>query len=194
MRKTACLWIGVFIFTASVSYAQSSSTREKAIVLKRMIELKHYSPRPVDDSFSVALFETIINAADPRRLVFTSQEYTQLVRYKNTLDDELKGSDWAFFDLFSRLYNKALTRSDSIVTNLLKKPVDFSINESITSSRERSFNFATDNAALANRWLRYLKYVMLDRIYDTYDADTLKKTTFKDALTTSEPSTREKIK
>lgn len=194
MRKKFSLWIGVFIFTSPAIYSQSTSLREKAIVLKRMIELNHYSPRPVNDSFSVALFETTINAADPRRLVFTAQEYTQLVRYKNTLDDELNRNEWAFFDLFSTLYNKALTRSDNIVTNILKKPVDFSINESVTASRERDFNFSTDSTALASRWARYLKYVMLDRIYNTSYADTQKKITFKEELTTLESATREKIK
>ena len=193
MRKRLSLWIAILIFLASSSYSQSSATREKAIVLKRLIELNHFSPRPVNDSFSVALFETILNEADPRSLLFTAPEYTQLVRYKSKLDDELNGKDWAFFDLFSSLYNKALTRSDSIVTNLLKRPIDFSTNESITASREHSFNFATDNVVLTNRWLRYLKFVILDRIYSTFYADSLKKTTFKEALTRSEPATREKI-
>src|SRR5688572_8837191 len=193
MRKRSSLWIGILILLTFSSYSQSSSTREKAIVLKRLIELNHFSPRPVNDSFSVALFETILNEADPRRLLFTAPEYTQLVRYKTRLDDELNGKDWAFFDLFSSLYNKALTRADSIVTNLLKKPIDFSINESITASKEPSFNFSADNAALTNRWSRYLKFVMLDRIYSTFYADSLKKTTFKEALTRLEPATREKI-
>jgi carboxyl-terminal processing protease len=193
MRKRLSLWIGILIFLTSSSYSQSSSTREKAIVLKRLIELNHFSPRPVNDSFSVALFETILNEADPRRLLFTAPEYTQLVRYKSKLDDELNGKDWAFFDLFSNLYNKALTRADSIVTSVLKKPIDFSTSESITASKEHSFNFSTDNVALTNRWSRYLKFVMLDRIYGTFYADSLKKTTFKEALTKLEPATREKI-
>jgi carboxyl-terminal processing protease len=193
MRKRLSLSLCILIFLASSSYSQSSSTREKAIVLKRLVELNHFSPRPVNDSFSVDLFETIINEADSRRLLFTAPEYTQLVRFKSKLDDELNGKDWSFFDLFSSLYNKALTRADSIVTSILKKPVDFSINETISTSKERSFNFSTDNVALTNRWSRYLKFVMLDRIYSIFYADSLKKSTFKEALTKLEPATREKV-
>lgn len=103
MRKRLSLSLGILIFLTSSSYSQSSSTRENAIVLKRLIELNHFSPRPVNDSFSVDLFETILNEADPRRLLFTAPEYVQLVRYKSRLDDELNGKDWAFFHLFNSL-------------------------------------------------------------------------------------------
>jgi hypothetical protein len=57
-----------------------------------------------------------------------------LPRYSKKLDDELT-EGMGLFDEFSNLYNKALTRSDSIAATLLKSPIDFSANESITVSR-----------------------------------------------------------
>ncbi len=161
-----------------------------------MIELKHYSPKLVDDSFSVAVFRSVLNTADPRMLLFTVADYQQLLPFSTTIDDEIQGKSWGFYDKVNELYKKALTRADSIVSKVLQKPFDYSVTETITSLRRRSgsFNFSTDVSALTNKWSRYLKYVILDNVYDTVNADTAKKITFKAGLISLEPGIREKVK
>src|SRR5688572_22580686 len=181
------------LLLAFPSYAQSD--RDRAVILKRTIEQIHYSPRPVDDSFSVALFRDMMEKADSRRLLFTAPEYKQLSALSLTLDDELQGRGWAFLDLFNKLYGVALLRADSIVNKLLQKPFDFTVNESVTSSRAKNnFNFSADRAALEARWARYLKFAVLSRVHDAIAGDSTKKLDFKTALATKEPAIREKIK
>src|SRR4030095_6629086 len=97
--KRMALSLTAVLFSYTLIHAQSS-TREKAIVLKRMIELNHFSPRIVDDSFSIALFNKVINTADNGRNLFTEPEYKSLTAFRLQLDDELKGNGWGFFDLF----------------------------------------------------------------------------------------------
>ena len=177
------------------SNAQLPPVQQKAIVLKRMVELKHYAPRPVDDSFSVAVFRKVLNGADPRRLLFTAADYQQLLAFSTKLDDEMQGNGWGFFDKFSELYKKALLRADTIVNKLLQKPFDYSAAETITSARKGStFIFSPDVAALTSKWSRYLKYQVLDDMYDAANDDSTKKITFKAGLTSLEPGIREKIK
>ncbi len=51
------------LFLLSIYFAawtQTSPLQSKAIIVKRMIELNHLSPRPVDDSFSVAMLKSIL--------------------------------------------------------------------------------------------------------------------------------------
>ena len=60
----------VFLFFGTNTNAQLPALQQKAILLKRMIELKHYSPKPVDDSFSVAVFKSVIEDADPKKNFF----------------------------------------------------------------------------------------------------------------------------
>ena len=67
-----------------------SSVQQKAIVVKRMIEKNHLSPRPVDDSFSLSMFNNIIRSADPGQRLFTNAEYKTLSAYRFALDDELQ--------------------------------------------------------------------------------------------------------
>ena len=159
-----------------------------------MIELKHYSPRPVNDSFSMAIFKTVINSADRRRIFFTEPEYKQLLSFSLNLDDELNGKGWGFFEQFSALYKKALMRADTLADKILQKPFDFTVNESITSFKEDNFGFAADNTALKDRWSRRLKLRVMGRIYDEVKGDSTKKMSFKDALSSKEVTTREKLK
>ena len=176
-------------------HAQMPPVQQKAIVLKRMIEKNHYSPRPLDDSFAVSVFNTLLETADPRRLLFTNADYQQLSAFSHTPDDELRGKSWNFFDKFSQLYKNSLIRADSIINKVLQKPVDFSVAETLGQSKKGTvFNFSSDVAALSSRWSRYLKYILLNEVYDAVNADSSKKMTFKAGLNSLEPAIRERIK
>lgn len=159
-----------------------------------MIELKHYSPRPVNDSFSAAVFKTIIEVTDPKRIYFTAPEFKQLQTLSTTIDDELQGRGWAFLDQFSTVYKNALMWADTIAEKTLWRPLDFSRNETILSSREKDFNFAADRSALIDRWVRRMKLKVMARIYDAANADSAKKIPFRDALASMETATREKVR
>ncbi|HEY6063304.1 MAG TPA: hypothetical protein VIV35_06820, partial [Chitinophagaceae bacterium] len=194
MKRIIAIALVVFFFPNRFLHAQLPPLQQKAIVLKRMIELKHYSPKPVDDSFSMSVFKSVIEEADPRRIYFTAAEFKQLQAFSTSLDDELQGRIWGFFDQFSSIYKKALMRADTLAGKTLQKPFDFSVNETIISSKEDNFNFAADNNALAGRWSRRLKFQVMDWIYDAAASDSIKKISFKDALVSMEAATREKVK
>jgi carboxyl-terminal processing protease len=184
-----------FFFSTSISlWPQSSPVQQKAIIVKRMIELNHFSPRPVDDSFSVTMFNKIIKTTDAGRRLFTETEYRALSVYRSGLDDELQGKSWAFLDLFESLYKKALARADSIINKQTQKSFDFSVDESVTRSAEETFNFAKDLPSLSNRWARYLKYLALDQLYDIVAADSTEKTSFKAIINGDEAKVRERIR
>jgi carboxyl-terminal processing protease len=148
----------------------------------------------VNDSFSADLFRSFFKATDPRTILFTPGEYKQLETYKLKLDDELNGSEWKFFDVFVPLYKKALTRADSIVDAVTQKPFDFNANESVTSSKENNLSYTSELPAIANRWLRVLKYKTLQALYDETEEDTTGKTSIKSILPKREAAIRELVK
>lgn len=159
-----------------------------------MIERNHLSPRPVDDSFSTAMFRSLLKIADRRTLLFTAADYRALAAFSTQLDDELQGKGWTFLNLFESVYKKALVRADSVITKILQKPFDFSVNESITTSKDDAFNFSADITALQSRWARYLKYRALDQLYDIASEDSSGKTTLKSIIPQSEAKVRELLK
>jgi carboxyl-terminal processing protease len=193
MRRIFVVWVVSLLLCPTDASAQTP-VQSKAVVAKRMIERNHFSPRPVDDSFSNAIFRSLLKKTDSRRMLFTDAEYRSLSAYRLSIDDELQGKGWVFYNVFETLYKKALTRADSIINSLTQKPFDFSKDESISFSKTEVFNYATDVAALANRWSRYLKFIALNQLYDIAAADTTGKTTLKMAITKSEAAVRARVK
>ncbi|WP_276504180.1 carboxy terminal-processing peptidase [Terrimonas pollutisoli] len=194
MRKICPALLAFLLFYSSCIFAQTDPVQAKAIVVKRMIELNHISPRPVDDSFSVALFRSVLKMADRRRFLFTEPEYKSLAAFATRLDDELQGNGWAFLKLFEAIYKRSLLRADSIINKLLQKPFDFSANETITSSRDETFNFAADITALSARWSKYLKYKALNQLYEMAQADSNGNANLKNVIAQSESKIRERLK
>lgn len=193
--KRALLLLFVIPIIGSPLFSQLPQLQQKAIVLRTMLQRKHYSPRPVDDSLSHHLFNTIIENADPRRLLFTAPEYKQLQAFQYMLDDEINGNGWAFFDKLSVLYKNALLRADTIIQSLTQNSFDFSTDETISQSRHNNtFNFSADRTALFKLWGRFLKFRMLDEMYDQASADSLDKRKFKEAIQVFEPRARDKVK
>ncbi len=192
--KSALIFPCIILYGIITTNAQLPKEQQKAIVIKRMIELKHYSPRPVNDEFSMFVFKNIINTADKRRLFFTETEYKQLAAYSASLDDELNGKGWAFVDLFSVLYKKALMRADTIIQKLTQRPFDFSINDTASFSKDESFSFTKDNVALMNRWAKYLRYSALNDIYEELNEDSIQAEDFKTTVIKQESLVRGKIK
>jgi carboxyl-terminal processing protease len=175
--------------------AQLPAAQQKAIVLKRVAELYHFSPRPVNDSFSAFVFKSLLNATDRRRLFLTQEEYKALAVYTYSIDEELQGSPWRLLNHLSTLYKKSLYRADSIVKDILQKPIDFAGSESITTSaKPGEFNFAATTAELRNRWARYLKWISLNQLYSAVSADSAFGQPLKTLTQRYETKIREKIK
>ncbi len=197
MKRFCFVLIVATLLPVCTALAQYTPAQQKAMVLKRMIELKHYAPRPVDDSFAVAIGKEIINNADSRRLLFTAPEYQQLANLSKLIDNELQGGEWTFVDKFSSLYKKAITRADSIINKINQKPFDFTVDEKIISIKRNAntFLFAADVPTLAAKWNRYFKYIILDQVYEDIDGeDSAHKTTLKTALSKQEATVREELK
>lgn len=193
MRKTGIILFVIALLFHSRLQAQSEPARQKTFLIKRLIELNHYSPKPVDDSFSTSLFRTTTNFLDPKRLLFLSSEYQQLSVYSLKLDDELKGVGWNFLNLLASLYKKAMVRADSLNGAVFQKPLDFTLNESVTISSEKSYNFAANANDLQMRWRRYAKFIAIEDIYDMISDDSTKTFSLEE-INKLEPRAREKIR
>ncbi|HEX2627908.1 MAG TPA: carboxy terminal-processing peptidase [Chitinophagaceae bacterium] len=191
-------WTPVAATAALLLYAgcllAQTTVSSKAILVKRKIELSHFSPRPVDDSFSLAMFRSIMKTIDRRQVLFTAAEYKSLSAYSTQLDDELNGKSWNFFPLFEQLYRKAITRADSIITKITAKPFDFTTNETITFLRQGTVDYPADVNGLVAKWQKRLKYTALDQLYDIVLADSTGKTTLKTVAASSEAKIRERVR
>jgi carboxyl-terminal processing protease len=158
----------VFLFVAFpiFGFAQQASNnpfQQKAMLLKRFMDKNHYQPLQWNDSASTMLFNKWVDNLDEEKLFFTQKDITTLASFKNNLDEEMLGGNWAFFNASITLYKKRIQKADSIVQAYLAKPMDFSKPDNFTWPAQ---TYAATDAELTKRWQQYLKWRMLDNIAD----------------------------
>jgi carboxyl-terminal processing protease len=172
------------------SYAQTG-LQSQAIVLKRMIEINHITPRPVDDQFSADFLDQFISNLDPGKLYFTQTDVDGFNKYRATLDDELQNKGWSFFPSFLAVYKKRLQQADSLIVQLTQKPFDFNIPGQFAASSA----YARNEGELKTRWSQYLRYKVLSGLSTIAENQLQQKGSIKkEEVLLKEPDIRAKVK
>ena len=165
------LLLPVFMFAQQ---KKADVFRSKALMLKRFMELNHYKPLQWNDSASTLLYNKWLEEIDGEKLFFTQKDTTTLIAFKNSLDEEMNGNGWVFFNTSTSLLSAGIKKADSIVNSFLSQPVDFSKPDNAEWPNK---NFAANNIELAKYWQRYLKWQLLDKISNRYISKEIKLTT-----------------
>ena len=159
-----CLSVFVFCLQNGLQSQQSNYFQKQAIILKRVIEKNHYSPRPVNDSFSLEVFDRFMERLDDDKLIFLKEDLDQLSPFRLQIDDELAGKSWNFLPTISSLYKVRLLMADSVIRAITEKPFDFTLQESF--SLRTDSQFAGSLQDYQSRWRKWLKYETMIRIFD----------------------------
>lgn len=149
------------------SNAATSPERKTLIIntVMKAIQEAHFAPRPVDDSFSNAIYTKMLDALDYDRKLFTRQDIDKIKDEQYNIDNELNKGSSEFFDRLNKLFYAAVERAQGIQKEVLKTPFDYSKNESIEMDGNK-LPWPTDEQALKERWRLYLKYRCLSRYVD----------------------------
>lgn len=179
----------LFLFCSSL-LAQNKYEKQ-AIILRKVIQQKHYRPRPVDDGFSASLFSRFIDDLDHDKLFFTASDIKALEKFRFQLDDELNGKGWNFLPAVSAIYKKRLQNADTIVSFISQKAFDFSLTENFSVSTNE---FPSDENAIVRRWQQFLKWRTLEKLFDVAESEkSLKGKYDKKNVLLREPEFRKKI-
>src|SRR4051812_37927670 len=84
-----------------------SSQERRLLVIETVMKTMqsgHYSPRPIDDTFSARVYHRMMSAFDGEKLYFTQQDVDKLKKYEFSIDDEIKGSSTEFFDSLDAIF------------------------------------------------------------------------------------------
>lgn len=152
----------LLLFSSLYVHAQPAGTeslRQKTITLRRYLELNHYQPLKWNDTSSVQLYNKWLKELDDEKLFFTQQDIAILETYKTSLDDEMMGKGWEFFNRSVALYKAGLHRADSLIQSILAKPVDLSRPDNIVWP---AANYTSNVQELAQRWYKFLKWGILE--------------------------------
>lgn len=161
MRKILTLLLSCFV---CISFAQQTDIlKHKAFVLKRFLEKNHYQSLLWNDSVSIRLYNKWIDLLDNEKLYFTQADIAGLEPFKFTLDEEMNNEKWQFYRKSVTLYRNRLFFVDSIIKNILSKPLDFNI---IDDLQYPFTTFVTNDYELQLRWKKYIKWQVLHKISD----------------------------
>lgn len=152
---------------AGDSNAATSPERKTLIIntVMKAIQEAHFAPRPVDDSFSSAIYSKMLDALDYDRKLFTQQDIDKIKDQQFQIDDQLKIGSSEFFDRLNKLFYSVVERANGLQKEILKTPFDYSKDESIEMDGNK-LPWPANEQALKERWRLYLKYRCLSRYVD----------------------------
>jgi carboxyl-terminal processing protease len=130
-----------------------------------ILEQKHFSPKTIDDNFSKQAFAKYLEALNPDKDILLGQDIGYLKKYELTLDDEIHGAPLNFYSDAASLYLKRVDEVTQLYKDVLSRPFDFTVNESIQLDNDK-IDFPADDAARKERWRKRLKYLALDQYTD----------------------------
>jgi carboxyl-terminal processing protease len=129
------------------------------------LEEGHYSPKKIDDNFSKTVMNKFIEELDNEKSVFLQSDITGFKKFENSIDDEIHGSELKSFFEINDLYIKRRDESFVIINELLSKPFDFTVNETVQMDSKK-LNFAKTDTERKNIWRKMIKYEVLGKFAD----------------------------
>ena len=136
---------------------------DTAVSLLEELETKHYRAVEVDDSFSSAIFDSLIDTLDGSHSYFLRSDIDELSKFRYTLDDSLKsGSVEPGFEIYNTYYKRVLERLIYAINRIENNipQMDFSVDEYIQLDREDA-PYAESIAELDEIWRLRIKNSVL---------------------------------
>ncbi|MEP6845535.1 MAG: carboxy terminal-processing peptidase [Panacibacter sp.] len=131
-----------------------------------ILEERHYSPKAIDDAFSASVFKKYLESLDPDKNLFLQADVKELSRYQTSIDDEILGkTNLQFYPAVGDIYLKRINEVMDIYKNILSKPFDFSVNETVQLDGDK-IDYPKDDVARKDVWRKRLKFMTLERFVD----------------------------
>jgi carboxyl-terminal processing protease len=134
-------------------------------LLTFVLEKGHYSPVEINDDFSKKVYAKYLDGIDPTKRFFLQDDIDEFSKYETQIDDMIKNKDLTFFNLTNSRLLQRMEESRTIYKDLLSKPFDYSIKETINVDYVK-LPYVKNKRELTNRWRKQLKLQALSSITD----------------------------
>lgn len=157
-----------FKYTGSNDVSDDKKKQVVQAVLK-MIQQVHLSPKEMNDSFSVRVFDKVFNNLDYDKRVFTQQDVNSLEKYRLILDNGNGDNLVNFYNDMIAIYKKRFADVEGYYNQAVETPYTFESDETLNLNGEK-IAYATSDAELKDRWVKYTKYRVLMKYVELKDA------------------------
>lgn len=134
----------------------------------------HYDAKEINDSFSANVYEDYLENLDPSKRFLYAQDVEEFNKYKNQIDDQIKGKNIDFFNLTYARLGKRMEEARTLYKDILSEPFDFTENETINTDYD-SLEYASSKEEMRKRWKEQLKFNTLITFYDLKQDEEQKK-------------------
>lgn len=196
MKGSLVILVGLIIFFFSASYPWGQNDNKEALITKVVLSFlkqQHFQPREVNDDLSKQLFTDYVNYLDGGRRFLTAEDMAKLNVFQTKLDDEMVAGTFEFFDESMIIAEKGIEKSKLWYPEILSKPFDFTVNESLDTD-SKTMPFPKNDSELKENWRKILKYEVLIQLSDLMDDQVKSKDGAKKTKVELEKDAREKVK
>lgn len=167
LRKSIAL-----ILITSVSFtitAQKKMFCKQIVLVNKLIEKHHISPKPLNDSLSVQVWDNFISALDPNRRYLLQSDLDTFEKDRYALDDYFKKNKCRFIKDYIKLFEKRLDETREILENLHDKDFSYSATDSLYFNANTKRGFSKDKQDKTNDWIRAMKYETVTEAIKRYN-------------------------
>ena len=168
---------GVFVAFRTLGIGGNPPTKYETILhnVGEYLEELHYSPKAIDDKFSMEVFNKYLTEVDAEKNVFFQSDIDELQgKYGTKIDDEILGKPIQFVPAVNVIYKKRLEETEGLYKEVLSKPFDFSKEEDYNQNYDQ-LKWPHSEAERKEAWRKQLKYLSLERYSDLLDGQEARK-------------------
>jgi carboxyl-terminal processing protease len=166
MKKNVVLGLLALLFAfASCSFTESkdfeTDNKDKLLIdlITYVLEKGHYSPKELDDAFSIEIYERFIDGLDPLKRYFLEEDLKRFEAYRLAIDDQLKNKELEFFDLVHQTLARRIEEAKTTYKNVLAEPIKFKSKE--IEVDYDGLVYVSTKKELEERWLDQLSLNLL---------------------------------
>lgn len=152
---------------AAALNAPNADSKEQAILSRtiNLLKLEHYKPVEINDDFSHKVFDMFLERSDYNKKILLQSDVDELKKHYNKIDDQSNAGSFDFFDKTVEILNKRIAEDRTYYTEILAKPFDFTVKESVELDPEK-LPYAKNKTEMREAWRKYLKYQVMARYVD----------------------------
>ena len=133
------------------------------ISVKNTLSYLHYSAKPINDAYSIDVYDKYMEMLDPGKRFFLQSEVDEFSQHKTKLDDYLNNGDLSFYKLtVDKLYSRT-AEIEKLSQEILSKPLNFDEKDEFILEPKIK-KFPKNQQELREEWKRYIKYNILQEI------------------------------
>lgn len=173
-KKGKRLLVTAYALTSAiVAFAQSPEDpksvpafRKAAVqAMLNRIQKKHYHPKPLNDSFSISVFDRFLYAIDPNANILLQDDIKVLNKHRTLIDDQLKTADLAFFEAAYYIYCQRLREVENDYRKLIAADMSFDQKEMVKAYRKNDA-FPANSEERRELWRKLLKFYIIRNYMD----------------------------